>query len=516
VLTAIILTAIPVEYVAVRAHLTDIKQELHPGGTLYEVGQFSTPEGSWRVGVAEIGAGNEGAAVEAERAISHFRPTVALFVGVAGGLKDVAIGDVVAATKVYGYESGKAKAAFEPRPDVGESSYNMEQQARAVARRRDWHGRIAVGRAGSSITWGDALPQALVAPIAAGPKVIASTRSPIYRFLRSFYGDAAAVEMEGRGFLKATHLNQQVHALIVRGISDQVKGKRQADAQGSQTVAAAHAAAFAFQVLAELRLSPVESQMTTAGRQSHTHATASSWLVDKVGELLRELARRDESSGGETQPASELAMTSLSSLSEPLPTLGDIDRLKETLRQEERLDEQEASIPDKNMRRLLAIFPALSGVPGGLHIIGPPDRQYNSLAWAFGDTLRWWELGVVGAYWPAGATDDPLEATVVALLRRSYVPCLSAEHQPGYEKVAVFMNDREQLTHLARQAGDGGWTSKLGESYLIYHSLLAWLEGEAYGTVRMIFRRSVPLLGSGQGANSPATLGDPNLDKLGP
>src|SRR6266568_4180748 len=132
---AVVLTALQVEYAAVRKHLTEVREEVHPRGTVYERGVFSVAsQEGWEVGIVEIGVGNANAAMEAERAIAHFNPAVALFIGIAGGLKDVLIGDVVAATKVYGYESGKSRESFEVRPDVGLSTYRLEQRARAEAR----------------------------------------------------------------------------------------------------------------------------------------------------------------------------------------------------------------------------------------------------------------------------------------------------------------------------------------------------------------------------------------------
>jgi len=62
---AVILTALPVEYQAVRAHLTHLQAATHPRGTLYERGQFRTPRQVWEGAIAQLGVGNSGTAQEA-------------------------------------------------------------------------------------------------------------------------------------------------------------------------------------------------------------------------------------------------------------------------------------------------------------------------------------------------------------------------------------------------------------------------------------------------------------------
>ncbi len=242
---AVILTALPVEYEAVRAHLKYTREKVHEG-TIYELGHFQSGDQSWEVAIAEIGMGNPGAASAAERAIGFFKPRLVLFVGVAGGLKDVQIGDVVAADTVYGYEFGKVDATgFKTRPNVYNATFALEQRARAVARRQDWLKRLP-------LPIPDPAPKALVGPIAAGEKVIASTTSEHWNLIKHSYGNSLAIEMEGHGFLTALHANQHVDALIVRGISDLIEGKKEADAANYQALAARHASAFAFEVLARL------------------------------------------------------------------------------------------------------------------------------------------------------------------------------------------------------------------------------------------------------------------------
>jgi nucleoside phosphorylase len=244
---AVVLTALEVEFLAALKHLTGTREEIYHG-TIYERRNFVTEKWQWDVGIGQIGAGSPTAAAAAERAITYFHPEIILFVGVAGGVKDVKIGDVVAVTKAYGYESGKVhETGFLARPEVGMSSYRLIERARAEARKKTWLHRIP-GYPNLS----PEEPRAFVGPIAAGEKVIASTGSDLFHFLQRTYNDTLAVEMEGRGFLEAARANEQVQALIIRGISDLLDNKSASDAQGSQELAASHAAAFAFEILAQL------------------------------------------------------------------------------------------------------------------------------------------------------------------------------------------------------------------------------------------------------------------------
>jgi nucleoside phosphorylase len=160
-------------------------------------------------------------------------------------LKDVQLGDVVAATKVYGYEAGKVSATFRIRPNVANVTYRLEQRIRAEARKPDWLQRIREQIPGR-------VPRVFVGPIAAGEKILASTDSAEWQFLKEFYDDALAVETEGYGFFQTARANSQVEALVIRGISDLIDNKSEADAAHSQAIAADHASAFAFEILAKL------------------------------------------------------------------------------------------------------------------------------------------------------------------------------------------------------------------------------------------------------------------------
>lgn len=231
--TVVVLTALDVEFDAVLELLDSPRRERHPHGTRYMVGDSK----GWKVAIVEAGTGDSRASLETERAIQHFSPELVVFLGVAGGIKDVSIGDVVVATKVYGYESGKDGSEFRPRPDVGEPSYRALQAARAVAgdlRRNGTRFRV------------------FLKPIAAGEKVVASHDSETARFIRSNYGDAVAVEMEGRGFLVAASAREGVKYAVVRGISDLLDRKAESDADGSQERASANAASVLACLLDEL------------------------------------------------------------------------------------------------------------------------------------------------------------------------------------------------------------------------------------------------------------------------
>ncbi|GHD63341.1 5'-methylthioadenosine/S-adenosylhomocysteine nucleosidase [Streptomyces goshikiensis] len=242
----VVLTAISLEYNAVREHLLDPRRVIHEG-TWCEVG---TVTGSERqVVIAEVGPGNLRTAVVAEQLRAAFAPLAIIFVGVAGSLKsDVRLGDVVVADKIYAYDGSKHGPDEQfARPAAWSPSHALLQTALHSLRGSAWRERIRL------IAYRpDRLPEVHVKPVAAGETVLNSMDSPLRERLVRVFNDAVAVEMESAGLATAAALGK-VDSLTIRGISDLANGaKASADAGGSQQIAASHAAAAAMAVIAAL------------------------------------------------------------------------------------------------------------------------------------------------------------------------------------------------------------------------------------------------------------------------
>ncbi|MFJ3245904.1 purine phosphorylase [Streptomyces sp. NPDC086782] len=256
----VILTALNLEYQAVRRKLTGPQVHLHERGTRFEVG---TVQGtSCRVALGLTNKGNHSAAVIAERAIQEFSPVAVLFVGVAGSLWDTArLGDVVMATHVYAYHGGTSEDdGLKARPRVWEAAHGISQLGSHLARVNDWaDDRPGHGRA----------PQVRFGAIAAGEVVQNSKISAEAQWIRQHYNDALAIEMEAAGVAQAGHLNGAPVA-IIRGISDRADGtKSSAKDRNWQPRAAANAAAFATRLAVELVGEQEQIAMPQADR-AHT------------------------------------------------------------------------------------------------------------------------------------------------------------------------------------------------------------------------------------------------------
>jgi tetratricopeptide (TPR) repeat protein/nucleoside phosphorylase len=247
---AVIITTHEVDYQAVTTHLGNLEEEVHPQGTIYNLGQFDVKGSApWEVAICEVSEKNADVAAETERAISHFKPDVIFLIGAATGIKDVTAGDIVIATKVYGYEAGKVENKFLTRPEVKNSSYNLQQRAKSERKKDDWMKRVSTDPLSS-------YPSIFLESIASGDKEITDDRSPLLDFLQSNYNDAVAIDRVGHGFLNAVHTNQNISALTIHGIAYCI-GRPETNSRESRSIALQNASAFAFEVLAKFTIATI-------------------------------------------------------------------------------------------------------------------------------------------------------------------------------------------------------------------------------------------------------------------
>ncbi len=252
-LKVVILTALALEYAAVRSHLADVTQRRTRSGTRYEVGSVRGEHLDWEAYLAEVDMGNSGAAAEVAGAIETFSPQLVFFVGVAGGLKpsDQRHGDVVVASMVYNVHSAKIApdaaggSQVLSRPLGVPASHRLTQLVRAVSRMA-WTIDSPAGAQPQETA--SAPPAVHLRAIVAGEVVLADPGSDLRKLIAERYNDAAAIDMESYGVYETAH-RYEIPVLAVRGLSDLIGDKNAVSDRELQPRAAANAASFAIALL---------------------------------------------------------------------------------------------------------------------------------------------------------------------------------------------------------------------------------------------------------------------------
>lgn len=116
-----------------------------------------------------------------------------------------------------------------------------------------------------------------------------------------------------------------------------------------------------------------------------------------------------------------------------------------------------------------------------------PSKEYNCIAWAAGDTTRWW-CNAPGYCWPTTNRSSLVKSLVDVFAGMGYETCNSSSLEEDFDKVALY-EQAGLWTHASRQLVNGHWTSKLGLDEDIEHESPEALVGDLYGTVHCIMRK---------------------------
>jgi hypothetical protein len=138
-------------------------------------------------------------------------------------------------------------------------------------------------------------------------------------------------------------------------------------------------------------------------------------------------------------------------------------------------------------------FPDLSGEA---QETSPKDDCYNCIAWAAGDTERYWwpiDFPTNGVYWPI-PPEDTVQGFIGAFVTLRYEVCDNGDAEAGFEKVVLYVDATGAPSHMARQLPSGKWTSKIGKLLEdIEHPTPEDLCGfdKAYGRIDTFMKRPI-------------------------
>jgi hypothetical protein len=242
--TVVFLTTSVLEHKEIESHLRQTWEDTTDQDAIYIRGWFKSDSCNWEVAIALIGS--ENIATEVQRATSYFHSSleVFLFIDTVHGINDRFIGDVVMPLSGISECIIGETNTFQVDPARRFLGYRLEQRARAEARKELWLQRAYPDLDHPSASVHISFPVVAVANTN-------YERSELLRFLKANYPNAFISDMKGLNFLEAL---EQTGALanIVYGVCNSPKARTTLDGQEPKEIAAKHAVAFAFEMLAKL------------------------------------------------------------------------------------------------------------------------------------------------------------------------------------------------------------------------------------------------------------------------
>jgi nucleoside phosphorylase len=223
-----IITILEEEYEAVLRLLTRVRQ-VTGSATLdnqhaWVVGEIDAPKlpAPYTIVLAmSPRAGTNAAVIVTKNTLQAFDPRCVLVVGVAGGLGDLKLGDVVVADRICAYEYGKVDRGFHTRDDLDSpTDAALASAARTLsARYPDWYSGLEQPE-----ELGHLSPRIVVGQVASGDKVIDDPTDAFFASVIHSRPKLRAVEMEGAGAAAAIQdvreMQRGASFGMIRGISD--------------------------------------------------------------------------------------------------------------------------------------------------------------------------------------------------------------------------------------------------------------------------------------------------------
>ncbi len=120
--------------------------------------------------------------------------------------------------------------------------------------------------------------------------------------------------------------------------------------------------------------------------------------------------------------------------------------------------------------------------------------KYNCIAWALGYDDKWWQpvpIPFLVTYWPSANRNETRANYFSVIQQEGFAQCTDGTPEPGYEKIAIYVDNRGVPKHAAKQLQTDKWSSKLGSWEDIEHSTPEALECAWYGKVTYYFKRKL-------------------------